>query len=113
LERAGTESTEAYALAVQHLAEMYERRSQYIQAQVQYRRLLDIVEHGALGAEARAMTLDRLAHICEERKEWPEAAELYRNEMSVLGSTGATAQTIDRVQAKLAGLESAQRRPTP
>jgi len=113
LERAGTESTEAYALAVQHLAEMYERRSQYIQAQVQYRRLLDIVERGALGAEARAMTLDRLAHICEERKEWPEAAELYRNEMSLLGSTGATAQTIDRVQAKLAGLESAQRRPTP
>jgi tetratricopeptide (TPR) repeat protein len=113
LERAGTESTEAYALAVQHLAEMYERRSQYIQAQVQYRRLLDIVERGSLGAEARAMTLDRLAHICEERKEWPEAAGLYRNEMSVLGSTGAAAQTIDRVQAKLAELESAQRPPTP
>jgi tetratricopeptide (TPR) repeat protein len=113
LEHAGTESTDAYALAVRHLAEMYERRAQYIQAEAQYRRLLDIVERRSLGAEALATTLDRLANICEEQNKWTEAAQFYRREISTLAAAGSASETIGRIQAKLTGLDSVERRLIP
>jgi len=113
LERGGAETADAYALAVQHLAEMYERRSQYHQAEMQYRRLLNIVERRTPAGGLLATTLDRLARVCEEQNAWPEATAFYQRELNTLSAANAPPQAMQTLQAKLAELRSAPPQPTP
>ena len=69
----GAATVTAYAMGVQHLAELYERRAQYQQAERQYRLLLQLVERNWPGSARLADTQDRLGYVRDQQDSRPGA----------------------------------------
>jgi tetratricopeptide (TPR) repeat protein len=91
---------------VQHLGEMYERRSQYRQAEQQYRRAVSIVERNGLSYRLLAGALDRVAYVCEQQDKTSEAIEFYRRALRTLRGTETAPEITARIEARLAALVS-------
>jgi tetratricopeptide (TPR) repeat protein len=109
----GAATVTGYADGLQHLAELYERRAQYQQAERQYRLLLHQVEQSWPASARLPDTLARLAYVCDQQDKRSEAEALYRRALAVAQAPGATTEIAARIQTRLAERTAIPLAPTP
>ena len=109
----GRATVDAYASALLHLGELYERRALHARAEAQYRTLLQLVEREALGDPLLAISLERLGHVCEVLGNLTEATVFYQRVMRLLSTARLAPESERRIQTKLAELASLSSRSPP